>query len=40
MQGREKLNGPLTGQVAAVPTREEARREEASSQAFFDQDLD
>jgi cell division septum initiation protein DivIVA len=40
MQGREKLNGPLTGQVAAVPSREESRREEASSQAFFDQDLD
>jgi hypothetical protein len=38
MQGREKLNGPLTGQIQAVSAAEE-RREAASSQAFFDQDM-
>jgi cell division septum initiation protein DivIVA len=38
MQGREKLNGPMTGQLQAVAPAE-ARREAESSSAFFDQDL-
>jgi cell division septum initiation protein DivIVA len=39
MAGREKLNGPLTGQVAAVAEQYE-QEESATSSAFFDQDID